>query len=103
MIFRQWCGWSSLEKSDEYPAHFNMNVVPELKNVEGFLGADLITRQHENEIQYMVISRWKSMEAIKAFAGNDPSQAVVEPQAVAALNHFDDTVTHYEVVSHVVV
>jgi len=38
------------------------------------------------------------MDAIRAFAGDDVENAVVEPEAVAALTTFDRTVQHYEVV-----
>ena len=100
-IFRQWSGWARLDKAADYPTHFNTNVVPELESVSGFMGASLLKREHGNVVQYTVISRWKSMGAIKAFAGDDPSQAVVEPQAVAALARYENNVTHYEVVSTV--
>jgi heme-degrading monooxygenase HmoA len=45
----------------------------------------------------MVISRWQSMDAIKAFAGAKADRAVVEPRAQAVLAEFDDFVSHYEV------
>ena len=38
------------------------------------------------------------MDAIKAFAGPKPEQAVVEPGARAILSEFDDFASHYEVV-----
>ncbi len=41
------------------------------------------------------------MEAIRAFAGPAVDKAVVEPGAVAALDDFDDTVRHYEVIEEV--
>jgi hypothetical protein len=39
------------------------------------------------------------MEAIRAFPGDQPELAVVEPEARAALMRFDATVTHYEVLA----
>jgi hypothetical protein len=45
----------------------------------------------------VVESRWQSMDAVRAFAGAAPEQAVVEPAARAVLVEFDDFVTHYEV------
>jgi hypothetical protein len=39
------------------------------------------------------------MDAIRAFAGDRPGIAVVEPEARAALVRFDSTVQHYEVVA----
>lgn len=65
----------------------------------GFCGADLIRRSlDEGSVEYTVLSRWESMEAIRRFAADDPSRAVVEPGAAAALLDFDDTVAHHQVV-----
>lgn len=102
MIFRQWSGWASPENAAAYPAHFSANVVPELRTVQGFVGADLLKTDDNGELKYTVISRWESMRAIEAFAGDDPSRAVVEPQAVASLVRFESTVTHHESVQTVI-
>jgi heme-degrading monooxygenase HmoA len=51
------------------------------------------------EIEFLVLTLWESMEAIRAFAGDQPELAVVEPEARAALVRFDSTVVHYEVLA----
>jgi hypothetical protein len=51
------------------------------------------------EIEFLVLTLWESMEAIRAFAGDQPELAVVEPEARAALVRFDSTVAHYEVLA----
>ncbi len=86
-----------------YPMHFRARVVPELRGVPGFLGADLLRRDLPDAIEYTVVTRWASMDAIRAFAGGDPIKAVVEPGAIAALREFDDRVSHHEVLEHVTV
>ena len=45
--------------------------------------------------------RWRSLNAIRAFAGTDIEKAVVEPDAVAALIEFDTTVRHYEILEEI--
>ena len=50
------------------------------------------------QIEFVVMTRWASLEAIRAFAGEALERAVVEPGAVAALERFDETVRHYEAV-----
>jgi hypothetical protein len=47
--------------------------------------------------EFLVITFWESMGAIRRFAGEDPERAVVEPEARAVLAEFDDVVLHYEV------
>lgn len=98
MIVRAWRGYASLEKPEDYPDHFRRNVVPELKGIDGFLGARLMRSQTLEGFEFLVHTRWRSMDAIRAFAGNDIERAVVEPEAVRALTRYDERVRHYVVV-----
>jgi heme-degrading monooxygenase HmoA len=52
-----------------------------------------------DEVEFLVLTLWESMEAIRAFAGDQPERAVVEPEARAALVRFETTVAHYEVLA----
>jgi heme-degrading monooxygenase HmoA len=101
MIIREWRGRASLSRADEYPRHFREKVVPELRHVPGFAGAGLSRRQLGDRLEFLVLTRWQSMDAVRAFAGDDVETAVVEPGAVAALIEFDTSVHHYEVVEDV--
>jgi heme-degrading monooxygenase HmoA len=101
MIIRAWHGRASRARSDAYPKHFREAVIPALRDMPGFLGAQLSRRAEGDQIEFLVLTRWQSMEAIRAFAGAAVEKAVVEPGAVAALDDFDDTVRHYEVIEEV--
>ena len=70
-------------------AHFRDRVLPELRRVPGFAGASLARRALGDRVEFLVLTRWYSMDAIRGFAGDDPARAVVEPGAVAALIDFD--------------
>jgi heme-degrading monooxygenase HmoA len=98
MIIREWRGRAEPSKAEAYPYHFRNNVLPELRRVAGFLGAYLCRRPLDEGIEFLVLTRWRSIEAIRGFAGNDIAKAVVEPGAAAALLDFDASVQHYEVV-----
>ena len=100
MIIRVWSGRAEPSRRDAYPEHFRTVVMPDLTSVDGFVGAHLATRERDGLVEFVVLTRWVSMAAIHAFAGDDADRAVVEPGAVAALADFDDTVAHYEVVEH---
>jgi hypothetical protein len=76
-------------------------VLPRLQRIEGFLGASLLREDRPNDIEFLVLTRWASMDAIRAFAGEFVSRAVVEPDAVAGLMTFDETVQHYDIVEEV--
>ncbi len=103
MIVRAWRGRASPSMPAAYPDHFRKNVLPELKSVEGFLGATLLKQEAAAGIEFLVLTRWVSMDAIRGFAGSDVAKAVVEPEAIAALVDYDRTVQHYEVVEDVTV
>jgi heme-degrading monooxygenase HmoA len=101
MVIREWRGRASLEQATAYPKHFHDHVVPELRKLRGFVGAQLSRRGLDDKIEFLVLTRWQSLDAVRAFAGADLERAVVEPGAVAALVDFDATVRHYDVVEEV--
>jgi heme-degrading monooxygenase HmoA len=101
MIIREWRGRVREARSDAYPWHFRDAVARELQRVPGFLGAHLGRRHERGEIEFLVLTCWQSMDAIRAFAGATVDEAVVKPDAVAALDRFDDKVRHYEVIEEV--
>jgi heme-degrading monooxygenase HmoA len=96
MILREWRGRARADETEAYPRHFREAVAPELKAIPGFLGAELCRRPLGDRVEFLVLTRWRSLEAIQAFAGASVETAVVEPGAVAALVDFDDFVRHYE-------
>ena len=94
MIARLWRGRASTPRdADAYQRHVTTRVVPELKGIPGHRGAQVLRREEE----FLVITFWESIDAIRRFAGEDPERAVVEPEARAVLAEFDDRVRHYEV------
>jgi heme-degrading monooxygenase HmoA len=98
MVIREWRGRTDPSRADAYPKHFRDNVLPELRGIAGFVGAHLARRKTGDKLEFLVLTRWQSMEAIHAFAGDHVDTAVVEPGAAAALTDFDAQVRHYEVV-----
>jgi hypothetical protein len=72
-------------------------VLPQLRALEGFLGANVLVRSIENETEVIVATVWDSIHSVKAFAGEDHNVAVVEPIVRDLLDRFDDLVTHFTV------
>lgn len=101
MIIREWRGRARRSRADAYPRHFRERVISELRQVPGFIGAQLARRDLEGEVEFLVLTPWQSMDTIRAFAGTEVEKAVVEPGAAAALVEFDERVRHYEVVETV--
>ena len=96
-IVRTWMAYAEPEHASAYRDHLAASVLPALRKLPGFLGLDLCQAPRGDRVELLVISRWVSMDAIKAFAGPNPERAVVEPGAKAVLAEYDDFVSHYEV------
>ena len=101
MIVRAWRGRAAAANPEGYVGHFREKVLPELRRVDGFIGVSLLRAPHPGGVEFLVLTRWRSIAAIRAFAGDEITRAVVEPGAVAALIDFDATVTHYEVLEEI--
>lgn len=97
-ILRLWKGQSSLEKEGGYIQHATQRVFPTLSRIEGYRGAYLLRRAVSGAIEFVVLTLWESMAAVRRFAGSTPDKAVIEPEAKPHLTSFDDSVTHFEVV-----
>ena len=101
MIIREWRGRALRSREGAYLDHFNNSVLPQLKDVPGFIGAHLCCRPKGELTEFVVLTRWESFEAIRRFAGPKFERAVVEPAAAAALADFDPVVQHYEILTDV--
>jgi heme-degrading monooxygenase HmoA len=97
MIARTWRGKALAEKADEYQRHFTAHVAPHLKELAGHRGAYLLRRQDNGEVEFLAVTLWDSIESVRAFAGQDPDVAIVEPAGRAALSSFDDFARHYDI------
>jgi uncharacterized protein YciI/heme-degrading monooxygenase HmoA len=96
-ILRRWTARTAPSQLPKYLEHFSKNVLPELRRVPGFLGANVSLRHLENEIEIAVETTWRSLDAIRAFAGLDLEAAVVAPEAAALLTNYDRRVQHSEI------
>jgi uncharacterized protein YciI len=96
-ILRRWSARASVAQLPKYLDHFDENVLPELRRVSGYLGATVSLCRLESEIEILVETTWRSIEAIRDFAGPDLEAAVVADHPAALLTDFDRRVRHYEI------
>lgn len=97
-IVRLWKGRSTAANAGKYIQHLTDSVFPELRAIPGHRGAYLLRRRSDGELEFVVLTLWDSMEAVRKFAGTEAEKAVVAPKAQAVLSSFDEFVSHYEVV-----
>jgi heme-degrading monooxygenase HmoA len=101
MISRVWHGWTTRENADAYQKLLRETVLPEIHRVRGFKGAQVLRRDVNNldessEVEFLVITQFDSIDAVKGFAGTDYEVAVIEPAARKLLSRFDARAAHYE-------
>jgi heme-degrading monooxygenase HmoA len=97
MIGRLWHGWTTPENGDAYEALLRSEVLPGIHRVDGFHGAYLLRREAGDEIEFVTLTLFESLDAVRSFAGRDYEAAVVPPEARALLSRFDERSAHYEI------
>jgi len=98
MIARIWRGVANtLANAEVYERHVSEHVLPSLASIPGHRGARVLRRREADRTEFLVITFWDSIAAIRKFAGEAAESAVVEPEARAVLSEYDDYVRHYEI------
>jgi heme-degrading monooxygenase HmoA len=97
VIIRTWRGRTLPESAAAYEKHVTDTVFPRLKQLEGYIGGRVLRRDLGREVEFMVMTEWATRDAIRAFAGDTPDVAVVEPAARRVLTAYDRHVEHFEV------
>ena len=72
------------------------DLLPQVKKLDGFVSAEVLHRPDGDEIAWITLLQFESMDCIQRFAGRNPEQAVVEPEALALLSRHDAVVSHFE-------
>lgn len=99
MISRIWHGWTALENADKYETLLRADVLPGIHRDLGYNGAYLLRREAANrEMEFVTISQFTDIVAVKAFAGKDYERAVIAPGAARFLTHYDMRSAHYETI-----
>ncbi|MGN6871539.1 MAG: antibiotic biosynthesis monooxygenase family protein [Solirubrobacteraceae bacterium] len=96
MMTRLWRGWTTRENADAYERFLLSELFPEMRSIPGFRSADVLRRADGNEVAFVTLTRFDSLDAIRAFAGEDYEMAVIEPTARVLLSHYDEQAQHYD-------
>jgi len=97
LISRHWRGLARPDRVAEYEQYLRGETFPALKQIPGFVDASIHTRRLERGVEFVVISRWTSREAIAKFAGVDVEAAVVPAKVQSMMVEYDQRARHYEV------
>ncbi len=97
MISRHWTGLARKERANDYTAHLQNDTFKQLSNIKGFLQASILSMETEEGVEFLIITEWETLEAIKQFAGANYETAVVPDIAQKMMIRYDEKVKHYEV------
>jgi len=99
MISRIWHGWTSPANADAYEALLKSEIFTGIQDrqITGYNGIHLFRRDLENEVEFITLMWFESLDAVRVFAGEDYEVAVVPPKARELLLRFDARSQHYEV------
>jgi hypothetical protein len=97
-VARQWTGVVKPGRADAYIAHLQRETIPSLRRIGGFVSTAIMRREVEDGTEFQVTTYWHSLDAIKAFAGEDITKAVIPPAAQALMVRYDDRAVHYDII-----
>jgi heme-degrading monooxygenase HmoA len=100
MISRIWHGWTTSGEADRYEALLKEEIFVGIKSrrIRGFKSIQLLRREIGEEIEFVTIMVFDSLDAVREFAGQDYEAAVVPEKARVLLSRFDERSQHYEII-----
>jgi heme-degrading monooxygenase HmoA len=98
MICRTWRGWTSKANADAYVAYLLQTGIKEYRQTAGNRAAYILRRDEAERTEFVTLTFWDSLEAVRAFAGPEVERAVFYPEDDRFLVDREDTATHYEVI-----
>lgn len=98
MITRVWRGRTSAARADEYEEFLKRTAYPDYGDVPGNNGWILLRRNDADSVEFMFVSFWKSMDAVRQYAGDHPERPKYYPEDKAALLELPERVEHFETI-----
>ena len=91
MFLRTWQGQTKREDGDAYEIFMRERAAPDYGSIDGLINLYFTRRDEGNISHFLLVTIWDSMDAIKAFAGNDPTKAKYYPEDAQYLLAQDET------------
>ncbi len=97
MIERHWKGIAKTGEENNYIHHLKTETFQAIAAIPGFIKAAILTRKVEKGTEFLIVTTWDSLDAIKKFAGEDAEKAVVPESVQKIMVEYEDVVRHYEI------
>lgn len=101
-VKRIWHGWTSPENADKYQALLNQEIFPgiEQKNIPGYVSMELLRRDLDEEVEFVTIMTFESIENVIDFNGSDYELSYVPDVARAVLTRWSELSSHYQAIEN---
>ena len=98
MIARIWHGWTKPEDAKAYENLLRDEIFPSItaREIKGYHGAELFVREDGDEVEFVTLLRFDSMDAVSEFAGPEESKPMIFPKAEALITRMERA-RHYRV------
>ncbi len=100
MIAREWKARCPKAYQEGFIAYLYETGIKDTSGTKGFLGAQILTRELDEQAEITLLTYWENLECIKAFAGEDIGVAKLYPQDEQYRLVPDRHVNHYEVIEN---
>jgi heme-degrading monooxygenase HmoA len=97
VIARIWRGAVKAGDGDAYADYMRATGLPAYRSTPGNRGAWMLRRDARDRSEFVMFTLWDSLDAVKAFAGEDYERAVFYPEDDRYLIERDLVSTHYDV------
>ena len=97
-----WHGWTTPENADKYQNLLHHEVLPgiETKKIPGYQSIELLRRDLEDEVEFVTIMTFDSLQNVIDFQGEDYKHSYVPDAAQLVLKRWDQVSAHYELIEH---
>lgn len=99
MIMREWRGRLPHEKVDEYFEYLKVTGLADYAATPGHRGTRVLLDRDGDTAEYTLLTFWDSLDAVRAFAGDDVSRAKYYPEDGQYFINMPERVRHYEVMA----
>jgi antibiotic biosynthesis monooxygenase (ABM) superfamily enzyme len=99
MIARVWHGWTKSADAAAYEEMLRNEIFPAIaaRKIKGYRGAELFTREDGDEVEFVTLLRFESIEGVQEFAGADEAKPVIYPEAEPLLVRMAERSQHYRI------
>lgn len=98
MLARMWGGKTRKIHAEEYLDYLKKTGLKEYASTPGNRGVRVLRRLREDQVEFLLISMWDSLDSIRAFAGPEPDRACYYPEDDRYLLEKTEMVDHFEIV-----